>query len=253
MSYKKIYTLEDIRETAQLSFPDQFLLIANTAVYTFEKISYTNGDRVGRQADMLSIGHYYKKEVGPTVWAHTQGSCIKYYFGKPSEVCVPVPEAHKTCIYYHEPFKFMGSTQGCTDSRRSMTVGRKYEQTAFETVVHFVFLLTRRIILVSNDAGTDLLANLQFASMNLEHKLNAKKDGKYASHEQASKDATDLHLEGVASMEPSTVTALHKKHPRLSSPAVMTPRKRTRIGSRSLPIESSSPRESFSNPCWVHC
>ena len=180
MSHKKIYTSEDIRENAQLSFPDQFLLIANTAAYTFEKISYTNGERVDRQADMLSIGHYYKKEVGPTVWAHTQGSYIKYYFGKSSEVCAPVPDAHKTRIYYDEPFKFMGSTQGCADSRRNMTVGRKYEQTAFETVVHFVSLLTRRIMLVSNDAGIDLLANLQFAGMNLAHKLHAKDGGKYA-------------------------------------------------------------------------
>ncbi|KAE8828960.1 hypothetical protein PTNB73_05909 [Pyrenophora teres f. teres] len=235
MSYKKEYTLDDFRDNAQDKFPDQFPLIANITAYKFEKISYTNGDGVGQQADMLSIGHYYKKSCGPTVWAHTQGLCIQYYYGKSSDVCAPVPDAHRTRIYYHEPFKLMGSTQGCAESKRNLTVGRKYEQAVFDTVVYFVFLLTGHLMLVSTDAGTDMLDNLRFACMNLAHKLNTPEQTRRHTSGPCPTTITSL-------MEASNTVAPRSKHSRSSSPTGMSTHKRTRLGSHSPSLESSSPQ-----------
>ncbi|KAL7778747.1 hypothetical protein CFE70_008248 [Pyrenophora teres f. teres 0-1] len=236
MSYKKEYTLDDFRDNAQDKFPDQFPLIANIAAYKFEKISYTNGDGVGQQADMLSIGHYYKKSCGPTVWAHTQGLCIQYYYGKSSDVCAPVPDAHRTRIYYHEPFKLMGSTQGCAESKRNLTVGRKYEQAVFDTVVYFVLLLTGHLMLVSTDAGTDMLDNLRFACMNLAHKLNTPEQTRRHTSGPCPTTITSL-------MEASNTVAPRSKHSRSSSPTGMSTHKRTRLGSHSPSLESSSPHK----------
>lgn len=147
----------------------------------------------------------------------------------------------------------MGSMQGCVDSKRNMAVARKYEQTVFETVVRFVFLLTGRLMYVFNDSETDILGNLAFACMNLAHKLETEYGTKYTPPEQPRKNATGSCFPSASSMGASSVAVLSNKHLRSSSPSNETPHKRTRLGNSNSSVHSSSLRKSILNYRNVLC
>ena len=184
MAYKKHYPLHDFKEDARTRDPVQFTLIANIAAYRFERISYVASNQEGRQADMFSVGHYYNRHSVSNVWAHADGHHVRYYFGKPTEVCTLVPDVHATWVYYHEPFKLIGMKQGCPDTSRNMSAARRYEKAVFQMVVHFIFLLGGRLVYVSNSTNTDMLSHIKFAWTALEHSIKNESNASRAVLEQ---------------------------------------------------------------------
>jgi hypothetical protein len=244
MAHNKRYTLDHFKEDAQRRYPAQFAAVADITAYKFEKISYVGDKQEGLQADMLSVGYYYQKHSGQTVWALANGHSVRYYFGKSREVCALVPDAYRSRIYYHEPFKFMGPQQGCADSGRLVTAARQYEKVVFETVVHFVFLLTGRLTRVYNTANVDMLGNIKFACMSLENNLETKDDAERAVVESFRALEAESESSCGDLMDVSRTAFAPVKHPRPSSSAMMAPNKRARMDSYDAPTGLEPPRQS---------
>jgi hypothetical protein len=125
----------------------------------------------------------------------------------------------------------MGSKHGCADSTRAMTAARRYEKAVFETVVHFIFLLTGRLTRVYNVADMDMLGNIKFACMSLESSIRARDDCKHALSERLHAREADSESSSEGSVGGSRNAFMPDKHSRSGSPAVMRSNKRARVDS----------------------
>jgi hypothetical protein len=247
MATAKRYDLNDFTKHAKTNYPAQFEGLVNSCTYTFGSISYMNGNQEGRQADMLRIGHYYQKHGGPPVWAHTNGYDVRYYYGQSSEVCELVPEAHKSRMYFDAPFCLMGVTQGSTESKRGRTQARKFEKEVFETVVHFVFLLSGRLQRVNNALGMDMLGNLKFACMTLERN---QKTADLARHAQPGQARTMLAQRADQGQQPEAENMSNVIEVRLergASVAEVTPIPRTFTAANDT-LPRPDPSRTYSHP-----
>jgi hypothetical protein len=171
MEPQEAYILKDFKRYARNHFPTEFASFRDLHAYQFEKRTYLDENSAVHEMSMLLVGQYHRRHSGPQVWAHSTGSCVRYYQGKTLEdVCTLIPEEHTTRIYYCAPYSFMiGSEEG-----RGGTAGRKAGQFVVETVIDFLFLLTGRLKRFSNTREIDMLSNFKYACMNSKPKRDVR-------------------------------------------------------------------------------
>jgi hypothetical protein len=169
MNPKKRYVLQDFVQHAQKRFPREFAGVVDSSGYDFTRRTFLDANNAVREVVVLLVGHYHKRQGGPSVWARATGSSIQYFHGSPSDDAgILIPEDQKTRVYYDAPYSNMAGSQ----DGKGMTVGRRAGQIVVETFIDFLFLWTGYIKEVNNSERSDLLTNFEYACTKMQSVQN---------------------------------------------------------------------------------
>ena len=158
MEPKEHYTSKDFKRYARKEFANGFTAFRNTYICTFERKTYFDDNNAAHDIDVLLVGHYYRRDAGPAVWAHAAATGVRYFSGKAAEQrCYLIPEMHVSRIYFDQPYSSIVGTL----KEKSQMSGRKPGHFIVETVINVLFLLTGRLEQVSNPYRTDMLGNFR--------------------------------------------------------------------------------------------
>lgn len=122
MEPREHYTSKDFKRYARKEFATEFTAFRNAYICMFERKTYFDDNNAAHDIDVLLVGHYHRREVGPAVWAQATATGVRYYSGKALEKrCYLIPEMHVSHIYFDPPYSFI---IGTLDEKSRMS-GRK--------------------------------------------------------------------------------------------------------------------------------
>ena len=169
MATQSTYTLSDFESYAQESFPAAYEIIADVNSYSFERM--THGPRINPpEIDFLHVAYWHRKSYNIPVWAKLSrtGNSVRYYYGKKEKGITATDEpysneANANIRSYLAPFHFVvpqhwSSTLQNKDASQAAATRKRLAH-----LIKFAFLLTGRIMKVTNYNEDDLL--LEFRRM----------------------------------------------------------------------------------------
>jgi hypothetical protein len=171
MEPREQYTSKDFKRYARKEFANDFTAFRNADICMFERKTYFDEHNAAHDIDVLLVGHYYKRDGGPAVWAQATVTGVRYFSGKAREkCCFLIPEMHVSRIYFDQPYNSIIGTS----EEKSRISGRKPEHFVVETVINVLFLLTGRLEQVSNPYKTDMLGNFRYVCKVAASKANSQ-------------------------------------------------------------------------------
>lgn len=171
MELKPYYVSKDFRRYAHQEFPNEYNAFRNVFNSKFEQKTYLDQNNAAHNASVLAVGHYHRRQGGPTVLAQATTSGIRYFQGKAGDpVVTPIPEEQVTRIYYDAPYSSLVGPQGGGGRTAAWKAGHHI----VETTINVLFLIAKQVERISNPSKTDMLSNFKYVCKNTASKLDVQ-------------------------------------------------------------------------------
>ncbi|CAN9193083.1 unnamed protein product [Alternaria alternata] len=166
MTSRRKYTLTDFIQYATGKLAAEYAAIADLDTYKFSDKSYLDERNKPCRRLMLLVGHYWRKNGGPPVWAHATGTQIRYYSGEGVQVNPLILDNYGFRVYYDDPFNAMSGIHNSSNSKSRMIPERRLERALVESVINFIFLAKGQLVHALDLESPDMLGSFRLACRN---------------------------------------------------------------------------------------